>query len=337
MRPFLPFFSLIICLNAAFAQDIHFSQIYNLPVFSSPALVGRYQNELIYQRAALAYRNQWATVAVPYNTVFLSFDRQLNIKGMKRSRFGFGASLLHDEAGDSQLTTDALSVQVAYHQAIAKQHTLSLGIQVGGTQRRFQTQKLTFDNQYNGDVFDPSFGSRENIPLANFSFLDVGISAGYAWYGSPHRSLEAAFTVNHLDEPQQSFFDNSKIRLPRRYQASLRAQLPLADRLDAILAVNTAWQGKQTETVLTTLFSFAVEEKIFKKISIYGGTGFRLNDALIPTVGLQYNQWRVGLSYDVTISAFAAATKGNGGIELSLQHLWYKVPPVKKAKACPVY
>lgn len=337
MRPFLSFFSLVFCVNAAFAQDIHFSQAYNLPVFSSPALVGLYANERAYQRANLTYRNQWATVAVPYNTAFLSFDRQIRLKGMNRSSFGIGASLLHDEAGDSQLTTDAVSVQVVYHQAIAKQHTLALGIQVGGTQRRFQMQKLTFDNQYNGDVFDPSLSTRENIPRSNFSFLDVGVSAGYAWYGTAHQSLEAGFAVNHLDEPEQSFFNNATIRLPRRYQASLRAQLPLADRLDAVLAVNTAWEGKQTEMVFTALFSFAVAEKVFKKVSIYGGSGFRLNDALIPTVGVQYNQWRVGLSYDVTISAFAAATKGNGGIELSMQHLWYKVPPVKKAKACPVY
>ena len=328
-----PFFCF---LNSAFAQDAHWAQYYNTIAYNNPAQIGLY-NGYAYQRAVLAYRNQWASVPVPYNTAFLAFDRQVKLKGMRNNSFGIGGTLLHDEAGDSQLSLDELTAQAAYHLAVTKNQWVSIGAQVGVAQRRFQTKKLTFDNQYNGDVFDPMLSTRENIPLSDFLFMDYGVSANYVWFYNAHTAVEIGGTALHLDAPQQSFFNQDAVRLPRRFSLNARAQFPLADRLDITLSGNSFFQEKQSETVFSALFNFTLKEETFKKIAIYGGCGLRINDAIIPAVGIQYNQWRAGLCYDITTSNFSKASQGNGGIELTVQHFWYRVPPIKKAKACPVY
>ncbi len=329
-------FTILSSVNTGFAQDVHWSQYYNTVNYNSPSQIGLY-NGYAYQRAVLAYRNQWQSVPVAYNSAMLAFDRQIKFKGMGGNSLGIGAVLVHDEAGDSQMSLNEVTAQLAYHQAVAKNQWISGGVQIGGAQRRFKTQKLTFDNQFNGDVYDPQLANRENFPLNDFTFLDFGVSAGYAFYKDAHTLIEANAAATHLDEPQQSFFNSEKVRLPRRYAVSVRGQFPISERLDIALSGSSFIQGKQTEILASALFNFTLKEEIFKKIALYGGVGLRFNDAIIPSIGMQYNQWRVGLSYDVNTSNFINASQGNGGFELTVQHLWYRVPPIKKAKACPVY
>ncbi|MEY4926326.1 MAG: hypothetical protein RI894_762, partial [Bacteroidota bacterium] len=228
--PRIGVFALFLLPLVAWAQDVHFSQYYNTPNYTNVALIGLY-NGNAYQRAGLAYRNQWASVPVSYTSATLAFDQQIRLKKIKKNSLGIGLLLLHDEAGDSRMGLTELGLQAAYHQAIAPNQWVSVGAQFGAAQRRYQLQKLTFDNQFNGDAFDPQLGSRENIPSSDFLFLDLGASVGYSWFYNPHTSVEANIGINHLDEPQQSFFNEKAVRLPRRYNFSLRTQFPLADRL----------------------------------------------------------------------------------------------------------
>jgi hypothetical protein len=51
---------------------------------------------------------------------------------------------------------------------------------------------------------------------------------------------------------------------------------------------------------------------------------------------LNYNNWKVGFSYDSTISDFNTANKGRGGPEFSIQYIIRKVPPVPEFKICPL-
>jgi hypothetical protein len=66
---------------------------------------------------------------------------------------------------------------------------------------------------------------------------------------------------------------------------------------------------------------------------LVGGT-YRNQDAFVPTIGLEYNSLRVGLSYDVSTSAYKAATNYQGGFELSLNFRFSKAEQFSNI-SCP--
>ncbi|MBK9459020.1 MAG: type IX secretion system membrane protein PorP/SprF [Sphingobacteriales bacterium] len=53
----------------------------------------------------------------------------------------------------------------------------------------------------------------------------------------------------------------------------------------------------------------------------YAGLWYRYRDALAPLVGVEVNDYRILLSYDINISTLRTATQGRGGLELSLVHV----------------
>jgi hypothetical protein len=54
------------------------------------------------------------------------------------------------------------------------------------------------------------------------------------------------------------------------------------------------------------------------------GVHYRLNDAVIPQVYLELGDFGVGVSYDLNISGYKAASKLNGGPEISLKYFIQK-------------
>ena len=88
---------------------------------------------------------------------------------------------------------------------------------------------------------------------------------------------------------------------------------------------------------MSVVVDYHLNEKRFKQTNLLLGVAYRHEDAVIPMLGLRYNAWRAMLAYDVNISPFNVATKRIGGPEITLQHLWYKIVPNPKTKACPVF
>jgi hypothetical protein len=64
---------------------------------------------------------------------------------------------------------------------------------------------------------------------------------------------------------------------------------------------------------------------------------YRWGDALIPVLRLQYGSWEAGLSYDVNISEFSAATNRRGGPEVFVQYVIKRPAPPPVFKACPIF
>ena len=76
-----------------------------------------------------------------------------------------------------------------------------------------------------------------------------------------------------------------------------------------------------------------------KEVALQLGFEYRFNaigDAFIPAAEIHYHDWMVGLSWDVNISGFSAATNSNGGPEIAIRYIFHKVYPLKTFKACPL-
>ena len=64
-RKIIIVFILILINSFLNAQDIHFSQYYASPMTVNPAYTGMFNGTY---RVGANYRNQWASVSVPYKT-----------------------------------------------------------------------------------------------------------------------------------------------------------------------------------------------------------------------------------------------------------------------------
>ena len=65
------------------------------------------------------------------------------------------------------------------------------------------------------------------------------------------------------------------------------------------------------------------------------GSWFRLKDALIPYLGIEFGNLRIGASYDVNTSDLKAASSSKGGSEFSI--IYIKKAPGNKGIPCPKF
>lgn len=80
----------------------------------------------------------------------------------------------------------------------------------------------------------------------------------------------------------------------------------------------------QRKNSYTTLFSFG------------GGIFYRWNDAIIVDFFFDWQNLRLGASYDLNVSRFIQATKIRGGFEVSLSYIFRKKTITRLGKEpCP--
>src|SRR4051812_12608019 len=158
-------------LNAAGtrAQDIHFSQIYETPVFLSPANTGFFNG---YIRAIANYRNQWASMNNAFQTGAISLDGGL-FKSKKRPAFmGLGLTVFNDKAGVAKMQTTTAMVNMSGLVRLGKKSAMSVGLAGGASSSSADFSKLTYESQFNGNSVDPNANSQET-PYRQFTTVDV--------------------------------------------------------------------------------------------------------------------------------------------------------------------
>jgi type IX secretion system PorP/SprF family membrane protein len=326
---------LILTFQNLSAQDIHFSQFENAPLYVNPALNGLYNGQL---RLVSNYRNQWFSVPVPYMTISSSLDAKILSEKIKNNVLSLGALFHYDVAGDTRLSLTHILLNLSYHQQLFKGFFIGAGVQFGYGQRRLRRDLMTFDDQFNGDVFNPGILSADisNLSVAQLSFLDVGSGINLRYQKSSRTWLNAGVAMVHLNTPKQSFMGQD-IRLKTRTSVNFNASFQINEKWDILPGFLYQAQHVYREILFSAYTRFHLNRNLGRETAIYYGAAFRLNDAIIPTIGLNYQGWQFALSYDVNISKFNAATDSQGGIEFSLIHIWRTVPGLPKIKSCPIF
>src|SRR5215203_6976358 len=96
------------------AQDIHFSQFFEAPLLRNPSLSGLFNGDI---RVQGVYRNQWASVTVPYKTG--SFNLQYkNPIGHADDFITTGLQVVYDKAGSTNFTTTNFLPAINYHKSL---------------------------------------------------------------------------------------------------------------------------------------------------------------------------------------------------------------------------
>lgn len=304
------------------AQDIHYSQFYNSPLTLNPALTGKTDGSF---RVSANYRNQWFGVSsegATYSTPSVSFEKPFRFEN--NDMLGAGIVLINDQSSAGRLSNFTAMLSAAYHKSLDRNgnHYISVGVQGGYTQKRLDFANLKFASQYEdvgGWQHNPNLPSLENIPDNNVDNFDF--QAGILWNSTfgDRFSVYAGFSMFHILEPEQNFTDGSTLALPRRNVAHGGIDLAFSERFSLLPSVIWMQQAKaeQLNAGLAAAISFS-DDAVF-----YIGGYYRLDDAVIPYTAIDIKGFRLGLSYDVTVSEL---NQSGGSLELSLSYRGRYVP-----------
>ncbi|MFK7771702.1 MAG: PorP/SprF family type IX secretion system membrane protein [Saprospiraceae bacterium] len=331
------------CFASAFAimllgQDIHFSQSHFSPLNISPGLAGMFSEDV---RIMGSYRSQWQSVPVSYLTFSGAADMKLPnlLRGNDKISLAGGVHFNYDKAGDSELSLSSFGVTGAVHYKVNEMNTISLGVQSVASQRSFSISGLQFNNQFDGELYDPTRDSKENFSNENKAFVDV--NAGLSWMLKKEDNRSQAIAgigVYHLTGPVQSFEDDPDSKLPMRLSIYSGGVIQVHPKWDIVIHVLGQLQGPYEQLLVGSAGRYHISEAKGKEVAIQIGTSFRMGDAVIPTFELHYAAWKIGVSYDTNISAFDNATNGNGGIEIGAMYTITNVKEcVKVIESCPVF
>lgn len=316
------------------SQDLHLTQFVNNPQLYAPAQTGFSGGHL---RALASYRAQWQKVPVPYRSISTAVDARVDAALPLGMYAGVGMLLHADEAGDGQLRTVLPALAGALHLPLGEQSQISLGSQLGLLHRNVDYSGFRFDNQFDGDVFQPGAETGELIDAARINLLTLS--------GGLNFHTKAAFTrtaVNvgwgafHLNRPSNSFYGDADVRVPIRHSFYLEGTIQLNEKLDIGIHSLLQMQQDYREWINGALLRYyLVPDGPFMR-SVGIGAFFRHGDALAPMLELQQGAWRFAFTYDFNLSAFQVATLGRGGPELHLRYLLIRVSPPPRSKICPI-
>jgi type IX secretion system PorP/SprF family membrane protein len=307
---------LFFCGNAM-AQDINFSQFYELPLLRNPALAGIFRGDI---RATSAFRSQWASVTTPYKTMALGTEMKFNLKNSD-NYLSVGMQVTEDMAGDSKFSKTQIMPVLAFHKSMSseKDAYLSVGFLGGPVQQKFDATKMTFSDQFVNGVYSSTNPTSQNLPRSNYSYMDGTVGLNFSSSFSYDIQYYIGAAMFHFGEPKVAFQELNDVRLNRKFVFNAGLSAPFSEYDKVILYADYFMQGGHRQAqggVLLKHDLFEMEEGEGTAIS-FGGF-YRWNDALVPVVKLDYYRLGVGLTYDVNMSKLKNASHVRGGFELTV-------------------
>jgi type IX secretion system PorP/SprF family membrane protein len=299
--------------HRAAGQDIHFSQFFHSPLNLNPALTGSMEAQY---RLALNQRTQWRSVTVPYNTYSVSAEKA----GVLHPNAGLGVVAFNDRAGDSRLNTFQFNLSGSYSHALTSDsaHVVTGGLQVGITNRSINYGDLTFDNQHNGAFFDPSRPTGEAFARNARLYPNINLGAVWHWRIKNRKWIRAGVALHNIHKPQQSFYNDEQIRLDRRFTFHAEMEIPVNDRLSARPVMQFMQQGTYSEALPGVYAQYELLSHPLLYRAVFAGYMGRMADSGILLVGVEVDDWRFGISYDINLSRLDVASRNRGGFEFAL-------------------
>ena len=301
---------IFLCIGTTLmAQDVHFSQWFNNPLFSNPALTVDFDGDY---RITAHQREQWASVSVPFSTTSVGLD-------MPIENWGLGLQFLHDQSGSSRLSLTQFNLSLSRFLK-----DWQFGVQLGFAQRRIDYSDLIFIDD----------GESISTEIKNYIDIGMGINRTFSFFSS---ELNVAYVLFHINSPNRSFI-SSKDKLAVRHQFSSGLDYDLNEKWQLSPSIHYTSQQNQRELMLGSQISFDISEYYYKYIVLELGSYYRFGDALTSLIGIQFEQSHVAFCYDWNTSDLVPASNYLGAWELSFAHIIQsKVLSKPNYKTCPAF
>ena len=319
-----------------YSQDIHFSQMERSPLNLNPAETGDFKAD---HRIVANYRNQWASVTVPYKTFSASYENLQKSPFDIPGNIGLGLLFNSDVAGDGNFGTVQVKFSLAYlyKNLLDSSLDLSLGLNIAYNQHSLDFHELYFDNQYNGNQFDPNMQTNENFSDEQFSFIDFSLGLKATYRINKKIPIRWGMVFNHLNRPNQSFYGEKLNQLDGKFNTYLASDIPLSKYWTLIPSVFYYHQGTYDELFFGVLLEKELNNISFRSINF--GLTNRTRDAIIFRLGMLYESFDIGFSYDLNYSSLKVASNGIGAFEISIIYLMHNPTKYERVynRQCPVF
>jgi type IX secretion system PorP/SprF family membrane protein len=254
-----------------------------------------------------------------------------------------GLQLLFDKAGTTNFTTTNVLPAVNYHKSLSNEKTqyLSLGFMGGVVQRRIDRSKMTTNNHFDGNGYNPSLSDGETFVRANYSYMDGSVGMSFNSASGIDKKSDNYFVgiaYHHFNRPKNAFYKSPDIELNPKWVVSAGVRFDLNETSYFTMHADHYVQGTYRETIGGAMYSYKIgDDWDDPDYTLHFGSSLRWKDALIPVVKLDYNPFSVALSYDVNVSDLKTASQGRGGMELSITYRGFfdRDNSSKNAVLCP--
>lgn len=281
-------------LHIIHAQDAIFSQHFASPLYLNPAFAGSGADS----RIVLNYRNQPYPSLGTFSTINVSYD--IDIRSINS---GLGLLVTSDHRG-GLLMNNNINAIYAYHLQAGENLYINFGAQAGYYRNDLDWGSLTF-----ADPNEPPPDDTWNH-AADFA---AGIMVFSDWY-------YGGIAAHHLSQPQISLYGN--YQLPIKYTAHFGMYLEPSDRrrsntmsFDYFLSPNIIFQNQGDAYRINYGFYAGIED-------FMAGVWYRQDlinpGALIFLLGISANNYRIGYSYDYSLSGYSSPRHGAHEISLSI-------------------
>lgn len=327
--------AVVIASTAAEAQDFHFSQFYNFPGAINPAHAGRMREDI---RAGLIYRSQWRQVNAPYATFGAAADMNFVRVPAFFDKIGAGLLFVNDELPNKIFKNQQFSVTLAAHKSLDefKRHRISLGVQPG-----YSIKSFVSNGMYSSVDIDrvnytrPTGSSIDQGIIGNNNYGAFNLNAGlfYDFTVSEKFSIGLGGSLFNITAPKESVVKNinnyDPTRLGRRLLSTFSLAYKMNDQFTLLPAVMYMQQQGASDFNIGTALGYHLNPN--KDITVFVGGWYRLSDAAIAMVGMQYKHVKVAFSYDATVSSFKdvkkapanVSAKSVGAYEITLTYVGF--------------
>ena len=313
----------------SFGQDIHWSQFNDNQLYQNPAHAGHFDGDV---RFIGNYRDQWRSVTVPFSTTAISVDT-------KYKNIGLGLNLFNDQAGDGKFRTVEVQGNVSYAIRLGKDstHLFRPGINFGMNHRQINWDALYFDTQYNGYVFNPAAPTFEDYQSDRKTNASLGAGFIYEWKRSNRFKVLLGSSIFNLNTPNQGFY-NTEVKRAVRSNSFIKGTFTLNEKWDLIPSVQYSAQDVYKELIFGGSGKYYLNHPKKVYAAIYGGLWYRNSDAAYISIGYDYADLFVGISYDINFSKLVPASRSRGGIEFAVRYIIKKFKPKRIIhRVCPDY
>ena len=337
MKNFFTLLLLTVLCSNLYAQDPHFSQFFSSPLTLNPAFTGKFDGNV---RFSGNYRNQWPSINNAFITTTGSVDFHVGKKIIpSNDNWGVGFAALNDNSAAGAVNFNYFSLSTAYHKGLDEDGNtqLSGGVQVTYANMFINTTSLHFANQLQPDgSWTGSSGEDFSGSTLSSNYLDMNAGILYSGSTNERNNFYGGVSVYHINKPTQKFTTAEKYVLNPRATIHAGTYFGIGPATTLHFSGIQTFQGGASETVIGGAFQFITNpEEELKQTSLYIGSWIRFKDAIIPYLGLEYNDVRLGITYDVNTSSLKTASNGNGGIEISAMYIYR--PSTDKPINCPKF
>lgn len=323
---------LVLGMQGVKAQDVGFSQFYANPLYLNPAFAG----SKVAPRISLAYRAQWPGLVSAFTTVSGSYDQYIpDLHG------GIGAILMTDRQGDhGALSTTAFGGMYSFRFKLFqfKEIYINLALQASlvNINLDWDLNHLRFPDQIdpnNGFVNQTSATAPDQLSKIYPDFAAGTMIYGPAWY--------AGFAAHHLNQPSQGFYSEDPIAMKFTANAGGLINLSEERRRQSALGLG--------QPVISPNFIYQYQGGFHYfnyglyldwmpfLVGVWYRNGIENSDAFIFMVGVQKDHFKVGYSYDATVSQLGNSTAGAHELTIGLLLPTPEQKHKVKAIRCPSF